>query len=581
MRYLRQHLPLIALVCATLALSFVPLLESRLTLGAQWRGVPTVYMDEYIYYAYVSEVATGNLFFGNPYFLEHRFDPPLFLSGSIVLGALPLLFGLSLGAAIVAGFIVWSFAFVFLCYKLLRELSLEPVWSAGGALFAYLACFDQVYRIGVRQEVYPFLLLFYLALVRVIAAPDRWRGVLLGVAGGVTFYLYGFLWQAAGATLILALLYALAVRRQELVRCLALAGAVAGAVAAPAILFAWWVSGQAYFWESLNRYGLVETHLPVAEVIYSGGWVGLGLVVLGVLYWRIRDDRARTALVFLSIAGAGIWAVQGSNTVTGKLLEQGDHLRRLITLWVPLAAAAAGFYWMHYRVDMPRVHAAGLRLALAAMAFAGLQFVMHHSHPFREPQLLAEQWQTQQSYAPVLEWLETHEPEPKVVWSNPHSFLAIHIPALTRHYALYLEPGQLALLSSQEVEERYLVSSYFDTVDAAYLKKDVEQYVGRANAYHLPQTREREAFVCKLLHLGDTSSCPPALTAQELLGDEYFNGLAEKFNKDIRPNIKKYLDAYHVSYILKDKVRDVHYRPQELGGTLVYSDEHFELYKLQ
>lgn len=577
MQYLRSHWPLAVLVCAALMLALVPLIESRILIGDTWQGVVPVYMDEYIYYAYVSEAATGNLFFGHPYFLGHRFDPPLFLSGSVALGALPLLFGLPLSLAVPLAFVIWSVVFVLLCYRLLRELTLLPLWSAGGALLAYLACYDQVYRIGVRQEVYPFLLLLYILLVRVVHVPTKLRAALLGASAGLSFYLYGFLWQTVVVTLALALGYVAITRQWVVMRTLALSSVVAGAVATPALLYAWWVSGQPYFWESLNRYGLVETHLPVAEVIYSGGWVGVALVALGVLYWRIKEPQVRTMLALFALMGASIWIVQGSNVLSGKLLEQGDHLRRFITLWLPLATAGIAYIVLRHGVQIPRV----LRIStIVLLVCGGLYFAAHHTHPFTKPLGSVPQWQTQQTYAPALMWLQAHEEEPVVVWSNPHSFATVHIPVYTRHYVLYLEAGELALMSSKEIEERYLVSSYFDPVDAKYLKKDIEQYVGRAHAYHLPQTQEREYLVCKLVHLGDTSSCTTPESAQELLGDAYFDALEQKFTKDIKPNIREYLEKYHVSYVLKDRALDTAYQPEALGATEVYSDDHFELYKL-
>lgn len=578
MQYLRTHV-LLFLVCATVLLALVPLVESRVLIGSQWQGVVPVYMDEYIYYAYVSEAATGNLFFGHPYFLEHRFDPPLFLSGSVVLGALPLLLGLPLPWAVPLAFVVWSVVFVLLCYRLLRELSLEPLWSAGGALLAYAACYDQVYRIGVRQEVYPFLLLFYILLVRLVHEPGKLRAAVLGISAGVSFYLYGFLWQTVVVTLALAFAYAVVFRQWVLLRTLALSGVVAGAVAAPALLYAWWVSGQPYFWESLNRYGLVETHLPVAEVIYSGGWVAIALVVLGALYWRIKVPRVRTALVLVALMGAGIWIVQGSNVLSGKLLEQGDHLRRFITLWLPLATAACAYIFVRHQAQMPKALRISFVAAGIVLVCGSVNFAAHHTHPFTKPLGSVVQWQTQQTYAPVLAWLQEHEREPVVVWSNPHSFATVHIPVYTQHYVLYLEAGELALMSSKEIEERYLVSSYFENVDAEYLKKDLEQYVGRANAYHLPQTLERESLVCRLLHLGN-SSCAPVRTPQQLLGETYFADLAKEFKDDIKPNIQEYLRKYHVSYVLKDRALDTTYRPETLGATEVYSDDHFQLYKL-
>ena len=57
-------------------------------------------------------------------------------------------------------------------------------------------------------------------------------------------------------------------------------------------------------------------------------------------------------------------------------------------------------------------------------------------------------------------------------------------------------------------------------------------------------------------------------------------GLENKFQNDIKPNIKAYLKKYHVTYILKDKVLDPSYHPEALGAALVYADDRYEIYHL-
>ena len=106
-------------------------------------------------------------------------------------------------------------------------------------------------------------------------------------------------------------------------------------------------------------------------------------------------------------------------------------------------------------------------------------------------------------------------------------------------------------------------------------------YLGRQDFPHKAKTIERGIKVCRILFFWDKNKdCGTPPTPQELLGDQFFIDLENKFQNDIKPNIKEYLKKYHVSYILKDKTLDPQYHPEELGATRVYSDDRYEIYHL-
>lgn len=582
--YWHHYRALTLLVLATLVLSVVPVFQASLYAGQGWQEVPQVYMDEYIYYAHVTEAGTGNLFFGNPYILEHRNSLPLVLFGSNVLAALPLLAGLPLYLSLVFNFMLWSLVFVLLYYVLARTFLLRRGYAAAIALVAYVQSYDQVYRVSVRQEVFPFLLLFWIALARFIHKPESTRALVwLGVATGATFYIYGFLWQTAVATLGMLTLYALAVRHWVLVRRTLQALGLGIVVGAPALIYTLWVTTQPYFWESMLRFGLVHTRLPVGELVWSGSWTLVALALSALLYWRMSVAQRRTfapALIFVATTGAALFAMQGSNVLTNSLLEIGDHMRRFIIVWLPISTAVLAYILYSCRATMARLYIWVGGVVLALLVLANIQFMYHHSHPFRSPDVLQPQWQEQQTYAAPVRYLEETEPEPVVVWGNGDNFSTIHVPVLSKHYVLFVEAAQFMLMPTDEVRERYLVSRYFDGVTPESLKKDILLHAGRAYAFHLPKTLEREVKICKIIKFWDTASCGVAPTSEELLGEQYFEGLVERFDTDIRPHITEYLHKYHVSYVLKDIQRDTTYHPEALGGTLVYKDDTFELYKL-
>ncbi len=580
-----RHRALTVLLAAVALLSAIPVFYTIVYIGPAWQGVPPVYMDEYIYYAHVTEAGTGNVLFGNPYLLEHRLDPPLVLFGSTVLAAIPLLLGIPLVPTVVLDFVVWSLVFAALYYWLLREFALPQWLSSTAALFAYVQSYSQIYRVSVRQEVFPFLLLFWLVLIRFIKNPRRRTMFWLAAATGATFYIYGFLWQTAVVTLGLLMLYALATKQWGLLKYTLAASALGGVIGAPAFLYTLWVTYQPYFWESMDRFGVVYTHLPEAEVLYSGGWAGLAVLLAVLLYWRapaLRSGRAFVLTVlFVCVTGLALWSMQASNLITGKLLETGGHMRYFIIMWLPFATALLSYLWYSYRINLHRALRWTAAGALILLAGANLYFGYYHLQPFREPGTLRDTWVEQQSYAAPLAWLEAAENKPVVVWGDPALFSTIHIPVLTKHYVLYEEAANYMLLSTDEVRERYLISRYFDGVTVESLKEDMLPHAGRANTFHLPKTIERQIKICRILFWWDKGhDCGTPPMPQELMGEAYFEGLATRFANDIKPNIGAYLKKYHVSYILKDDARNAAWHPEQLGGTLVYDDGHFALYRL-
>ncbi|MSR71027.1 hypothetical protein EXS62_03255 [Candidatus Kaiserbacteria bacterium] len=585
MRVVIKH-PFALLVGIVLLASLLPTAEAFFALGDAWSGVPQAYMDEYIYYSHVTETGTGNIFFGNPYLLEHRSEAPLIFFGSNILAALPLLVGIPLILALLLNFMLWSVVFAALYYRLLREFALPALLSAAGALFAYLQSYSQVYRISVRQEVFPFLLLFYIALVRFLKQPEGKREVVwLGVAAGASFYIYGFLWQTVVVTLGLLALYALCTRRWVLLRRTLLSSALGGVLGAPPFLYNLWMTHQPYFWESMTRFGLVNTHLPVAETVYSGAWAGLAVFCMLLLYWRLpalrRERTFGVVALFVCVTGLGLWIMQGSNALTGQLLEIGDHMRFFIIVWLPLGTLLGAYALYHYRTQIPKALRTLVGILLACLVGANIYFAYVHTHPFLYPGESVAIWKEQQLYQAPLSWLDAHEAQPVVVWGNPHDFSTVHVPVLTKHYVLYEEPAQFMLLPTDEIYERYLVSSYFDVPTTEDLKRDMNMFVGRANAYHLPKTIERGVKLCRIFFFWDRGhDCGEVPTPVGLLGEKYFADLAARFKNDIQPNIKMYLQKYHVAYVLKDKVLDTAYHPEVLGGVRVYQDDRFELYQL-
>ncbi|OGG61441.1 hypothetical protein A3I46_01245 [Candidatus Kaiserbacteria bacterium RIFCSPLOWO2_02_FULL_54_13] len=586
---LKAHRPVVVLVGIILALTMIPIFEIVLVLGDSWQGIPPGFTNESFYQARVQAIVKGHPAGGEPYFFEHRDDPPLVIFGGIWLNAIPQLAGLSLNASLLINFILWSLLFTASAYWLFRELRTPPWLAVFGVTFLYLQGYEHIVRVVNLQTVYPFFFLFYVVLLRFIREQNRKNTALLALATGATFYIYAYLWQAVVITLGILFVYAFLQRNWKLLKATLFSLFVGSAIGLPVPLYALWLShASPYFWESAGRLGLVNTHLPMAEVVYSGGWVAVVVVFLSVLCVRSRtflEDKEFVLLgSFIAIGGLGLWIMQGSNLITGKLLETGQHLRLFIFNWLVFATISIGvFLWRRYTQISGRLRVFSVTMVAVLLAVNAYSLYSYFFIQLFPSNIDRAAWLTDELSAKPLAWLENEEKNPVVVWGEPNDSLTSNLPVFTKHYTLYVWAGMMELMPEDEIRERYLVSQYFNNPTAADLKSPAatRAYLGRHDAYHAAKTIERKIKICRILFFWDTNKdCGAPPTSQSLLGDAFFTDLGNRFQNDIKPNIKVYLKKYHVSYILKDKILDPHYEPEVLGARLVYSDDRYEIWRL-
>ncbi len=572
-----------------LVLTAIPVLDVALVLGNSWQGIPPAFSDEPFYPARVQTIVKGYLTEGNPYFFEHRNGLPLVIFAGAWINALPQLAGLSLNASLLVNFILWSLLFAATLYWLFRELRVPPWVAVFGTVLLYIESYSHVFRAVNLQPVYPFYFLFYIALMRLIREQRRKNILLLAFATGATFYFLAYLWQVAAITLGLLFFYALVRKNWSLLKATLLASSIGGIIGLPVPLYALWLSHSSpYFWESVGRLGLVNTHIPMAEIFYSGGWIGVILVLLLVLFRRtraFREDKEFTLLgLFIGVSGFGLWIMQGSNLITGKLLETGEHVRRLLIPWLIFVTISIGVSLWKRRRQLSK----GLQAFSVSTLILLSGVILYYTYNYFAPSFITtnvnhELWETQQLYAKPFAWLQKEEQNPIVVWGDPHDDITPNIPTFTKHFTLYTWAGMMELVPEGEIRERYLISQYFNNPTPADLMSDREMalYLGRHDFPHKAKTIERGIKICRLLFFWDkTKDCGTPPTPQSLLGNQFFIDLENKFKNDIKPNIHAYLKKYHVSYILKDKVLNPAYHPEALGAELVYSDDRYEIYRL-
>jgi hypothetical protein len=286
--------------------------------------------------------------------------------------------------------------------------------------------------------------------------------------------------------------------------------------------------------------------------------------------------------VFLVISGFGLWITQGSNLITGKLLETGEHVARLIFPWIVFSTFALGVFLWNRRAQLSRglkLFSVGMLVALSVVNVCSASNFLS----FLPSGINDETWRAEQLYAGPYAWLDQHEKDPVVVWGDPLDTSTIDLPIYTRHFTLYAYWGMLELVPEGEIRERYLISQYFNDPTLADLKTESEMglYLGRHDIPHQAKTIERGIKICRILYFWDKNKdCGTPPTSAQLLGDTFFTDLEKRFQTDIKPNIKAYLKKYHVSYILKDTVLDPQYHPEKLGAVRVYTDNRYELYHI-
>ena len=169
-----------------------------------------------------------------------------------------------------------------------------------------------------------------------------------------------------------------------------------------------------------------------------------------------------------------------------------------------------------------------------------------------------------------------------MIWASYDSPINVFIPILTKHYVLFADGGKLQLISSEEQKERYLVSGFARNLSQADITDEFVVYAGRRLAIYEPNTHNRQVRVCQLLSLNLLGyDCGKITDVNSLAGENFFQDLYKRYLSEIKPNINQELKKFQVAYIIKDKQINKNFEPEKLNGAKkVYSDERFEVYKL-
>lgn len=578
------------LLLGGLLLIGLPIFNQFSSVGWHWQGLP-LDIPNY-YYARMREILDGHPFMGNPYFWEHRNEiaPAFFLADWLV--AIPVLLGFSMGVGSLMNLIGWTALFIWLCYYFLRQMAVPKIVSAVGAMVVTIMVYSYLIIPVSMQVIYPIFVFFLIALWQWFKKPlELWPQIFLSSAIVLNFYIYTYLWQIAVVWLGLFFIYFLITKQYLIAKRLCGLSLGSLVLALPLFIYTGKQIAHPFYWDSMERIGLVYTHLPTAVVFFSGVWIVLLTFLWFSLYWWVETVKEnihyKKAGLFFGLLGAALCIASVSNVFMGKELETAQHIDRFTKIWF----ATSLITWLVFVKEFfSKVHQVSLvkkiiigGTALCAVVCGGTYYVgdeLTHLVPVSE---LSEGSVRSQRIAESLKWLEQRESEPVVVWSNSEMVNSL-VPISTKHYVLFVNYGILHLLSSEEVEDRYLVSQYFANLTAADLKKNLREYAGSARALHNANTHNRWVTICRGLYLEKikvVASCGDLTTVVAMMGEPYFNNLLIQYHGyDVQKIVEK-LAHYHVRYLIKDVQGDQNFAPEKIPGThLVHQDAQLKIYQL-
>lgn len=537
-------------------LVLLPIGFAAVTLWDNWQGVMPSFDGGYYYYAREREVIDGHAFVGNPFAFEHKDDAPAYLFLVDWPSVLPAAIKSNINFVIVWNALFWPLIFLLCVYALARYLGASKNYSLLVTLISYLSCYDMLLRAQTMQIVLPLFVLFLLVAIRLISEPNRRNSIYFVLVTALCAYSYTYLAQAVMAFCGLFILIVLWKKYPEKKRIITTLS-IALASTIPLLIYMRYAASLPDYSDMMLRVGLLKTHLPSGKVYIIGIWT-IGLILLT----RFTNISERTKH-FAWATSLSIFAVAASNVVTGLELENAPHAERFLIAWVVI------FAMIEIPVLLKKKNLGSVAIFVVIIGVLGASIWSHFAQIVYARERLSMGILEQQKLAGVLNFLEKDSQEPTVVWSTDYQMLD-YIPVDTKHYMLFGPSQTLYRASDGEIQERYLVNNFFNNLSVDDIKNDLRIFGGVGYAFHQEELLSREKKYCGIVKICDADYVPKSIDYAKVY---------DLYAKDIRPNIDKYLDSYHVSYIVRGK-DDANFVPSLLKGLkLVYSDRYYEVYQ--
>jgi hypothetical protein len=533
-----------------------------------WQGIlPRGTTDSLYYYARMHEVADGHPLIGNPYVYENRdaVAPAQFLPD--IVSAVPVLLGLPFNLAVMVNMFVWSLIFLILIYKLLRLELMPRWWAILWSVISYISVYSFIAKPTVMQIVYPVFLVFLIVVLKFLYEPhNRRMQFLLSAVAAFSFYTYAYLSYFVFLTFAFVFFWYLSTRRFQELRALVISGVLTALMLVPFGIITAMQIGDPYHIELFRRLGLVYTHIPAIEAFYFGRWVVIGLVTIGLL-WKFfskdlpagrQGDGARK--VFWLATGLALLVGLVLNVITGVEFTLAIHIGRFVRVWMVIILGFGIYEWYMARLRVPEVTGKNKQVKYIIVALflfiliggvlrtipRGLEFFKYNDrgHGIADSQ----------TYALPLKWLDLHEPEESVVWTNDS--IAQYIPIMTRHYPMFAPQTILHTIKAEDLETRYLLSRSLYVLTIEDLKRDFGLHSGGGPAKEQPLAQNRQAWLCtKAKYLFSGLECPLYTDPVTYQGDEYFETMFQRYEV-VKSNQATLLKHFNVKYLIVDRAND-------------------------
>lgn len=578
---------LIYLIGVVFFLSLLPVIHTYNQSGNLFTEVTPSFVDDDLYYlARIQDVVQGYPFIGNPYYFEHRnnISPSFFIADWI--SSIPLILGLDLSHSLALNFSLWSLIFAVLVYLILKVNGLPSLGSVLGSIGVYMSLYIMLLRPVSMQVVAPFFLVFYLsyAIWMKEKVPSKLQSIFLSLAIIMTFYVYTYLWQIVVVILGLTLLLLVKNRDWLKLKLFILLNFVSLILVLPVVFYTIKQISAPYYWETMGRIGLVNTHLPTMLSFYDGGIILAVLALWSFSYFcftNLKKDKSFVDnLTLVTVSGLGLFLTLFSNVITGKELEISNHIERFIVIWIGLSLFTYFWYFAKSFSEFSALRLYKKLVIIILLCLHSILFVYYLVDQFKIRQIFDSDVLTMQEYKEPLVWLSKNAPKESVVWAN--GGIGDYVPIETTNFILFSAGGGLHVMPNKEQEERYLISRFFDNLTLEDIKKDFRAYSGVGNSIHQYKTHNRKVNLCnifKFSYLG--MNCGQLTDAVSFKGEDYFVNLFNQYKNDIKPDIVEKLKKFNVTYIVKDKTATNIFKPEKIPNTeLVWSEGDFEIYRI-
>lgn len=560
---IRLLIPLLLLMGGVVSLYAFPLAEYALRVGDSWQGImPAHIEDAQYYYARMHEVAEGRIFFGNPAYREHENAIAPSWGIAELFAALPLAVSGSWTFTIIFNIFFWALVSTSLVYASFRLFGLSRWMSVLGAFFVSLQLVLLTTRPVSMQVPYASLFLFIYLLSLWISRGGYRNAIFLGGASVVALMTYTFTGQIAAGVLLAVGLWCLFSRRWDRLAELVVAGIVSLPLFVAYLWVMWSASSDPFYGETLLRFGLVETRLPMIDVYFYGRW----LVCMGLAYallWYVNGVQRQNVRARLSLSllfGTSIAFL--IPILVGKDIESAVHVGRLV---FPIVAFTMVLYVSDaFQLVQKRSTLFVISVLCVSVVFLGTLKNVHDRNIIIV--VPAEELREVQSYAPVLKYLNDYG-DGSVVWAP--DALAPYVLTHTGAKVLFAQQGGLYTLRTDEQHERYLVSRFPEKVTLSSLTNDV-------GLYDIVAPKSYEEFGLRIRSCTFLGNCESIGTYADYKGQEYFESLRKRYEGDIVPNINSYLDKYQVRFIILSSAEKI---SPEIAAKEVYTDSTYSLYE--